>query len=239
MPKINWNTIVDFIRLIEPLLLVIIPLVYGFFFKLRHKFKDKKKKLTDEERKKNEQIFSDWRHEESINVTNKLNNMCNYYADIAHVNVSYIQLENGTIATSKLCNMFFSCIAEDSRFSQMQKLKDKIQRVPFVRMSEWFNSVSNSSHKVVYLLNDKKEIDSVFHDTGINCMVSSLVRDPKGLVIGICNFMLSEEYNVCELDEKELVNQMIKFTSSIETIFFNYNMSMKQKAEELKITINF
>lgn len=182
MPKISWNTIIDFIKLIEPLLLVIIPLVYGFFFKLRHKFKEKKKKLTNEERKKNEQIFSDWRHEESINVTNKLNNMCNYYADIAHVNASYIQLENGTIATSKLCNMFFSCIAEDNRFSQMQKLKDKIQRVPFVRMSEWFNSVSNSSHKVVYLLNNNnnKEIDSVFHDTGINCMVSSLVRDPKG-----------------------------------------------------------
>ena len=51
--------------------------------------------------------------------------------------------------------------------------------------------------------------------------------------MGVCNFVYSAEQNKDELDEVNA--QMIKFVSSVETIFLDFNLSLKQKKEKLGI----
>lgn len=231
--NVMWDKITEFIKLIEPLILVIIPLLFGIWIKLKTKIEKEKVKIHTQISSKAKEELSDWRHSESIKVINKLKEVCNYHCDLSHVHASYIQLENGTLATSKLCNMFFSCVAEDNRYSDLKRQTDIIQRIPFIRLSNWFNKVYESEYQVVYLVNSK-DIDSLLYDNiGVKCMVSSLVRDTKGLVIGVCNFVYSAEQNKDELDEVNA--QMIKFVSSVETIFLDFNLSLKQKKEKLGI----
>lgn len=226
-----WDGLVAFIKAIEPLILVVIPVIWGILLKLKTKVNKETLKVKIEIENKNKQKLLDWRHEESIRVITKLKEVCNYHCDLSHIHTSYIQLENGTIATSKLCNMFFSCIAEDNRYSNLNKLIKIVQRVPFIRLSSWFNKLYSSSHQVVYIT-EREDIDDVLYDdVGVRCVLSSLVRDPNGLIIGACNFVFSEEQNVDDLDEYN--TQMIKFVSSVETIFLDYNINLKNKAKEL------
>lgn len=227
-----WQKITDFIKLIEPLILVIIPLLFGIWIKLKTKIIAEKDKITKEISGKAKQQLSDWRHKESIKVIKELKEVCNYHRDLAgSVHTSYIQLENGTIATSKICNMFFSCIAEDTRYSKIPKATDYIQRIPFTRMSSWFNKVYDSEYQVVYLTK-QEDIDDIFYNTvGIKCMVSSLVRDAKGYVIGICNFMFADGQEIDDLIDCN--TQMLKFVSSVETIFLDFNFELENKKKEL------
>lgn len=225
-----WDKIVEFIKLVEPLILVVVPLCFGIYLKVKVKCIEKKQEVNKQVNGKHKQELIDWKHKESINVINRLKEVCNYHCDLGHVHASYIQLENGTIATSKICNMFFSCIAEDNRYSNIKKSINTIQRIPFTRMSNWFNKIYNSDHQVVYLTK-REDIDDIFTDLGIHCLVSSLVKDQNGLVIGICNFILSDEKEIEELVDCN--SQMIKFVSSIETVFLDFNLSLKAKSKKL------
>lgn len=228
-----WDNVVNFIKLIEPLIVVIIPLCFGIYLKIKLKCIEKKQEVLKKVNSKKKQELLDWRHKESINVINKLKEVCNYHCDIGHVHTSYIQLENGTIATSKLCNMFFSCVAEDNRYSDLRKMIDSIQRIPYTRMSNWFNKIYNSEYQVVYLI-DKRDIDDIFTENiGIRCMISSLVKDSKGLVIGVCNFVYSDEQDIEDLNESNA--QMLKFVSSVETIFLDFNLELETKKKELHL----
>ena len=228
-----WDKVIEFLKDIETIILYVIPLAMALWFKIKTSVIENKLKLNTKDIGKRKQQLLEYKHSESIEVISKLKEVCNYHCDLSHVHASYIQLENGTIATSKLCNMFFSCIAEDSRYSNLPKLTEHIQRIPFVRLSNWFNKVYTSEHQVVYVI-DSKDIDAIFQDTiKIKCMVSGLVKNPKGVVIGVCNFMFSEEQEKENLDN--FVTQMTKFVSSVETIFLDYNVNIKNKAKDLKI----
>ena len=226
-----WDKLINFIELIEPLILVVIPLIFSIWIKLKLKLIETGKKAKQGINNKAKQELLDWRHAESIKIVNKLKEVCNYHTDLGHVHSSYIQLENGTIATSKICNMFFSCIAEDNRYSNIQKSIDIIQRIPFTRMSNWFNKIYDSEYQVVYLTK-KEDIDDIFYDKiGIKCIVSSLVKDSNGLIIGICNFLFSDEQQVNDLIDCD--TQMLKFVSSVETIFLDFNINLQAKKKEL------
>lgn len=233
MINYDWDKIINFIKLIEPLILVLIPLVFSICLKLKTKLILEKGNTIKLLNTKAKQELLDWRHTESINVVNKLKNVCNYHTDIGKVHSSYIQLENGTIATSKICNMFFSCISEDNRYSNIRKSIDIIQRVPFTRMSNWFNKVYNSEYSIVYLTK-KEDIDDIFYDEiGIKCLMSSLVKDSNGLVIGVCNFIFDVPQDNEMLEKYQA--QMIKFVSGVQTVFLNFNLELQRKIKELKL----
>lgn len=227
-----WDSLVNLIKSIEPLFLVVIPCIFGFYLKLKNKLTTKKREIEKEENSKNNKQLADWRHEESIRIINRLKESCNYHCDLDYVHTSFLQLENGTLATSQICNMFFSCVAEDNRYSEMRKLTEYIQRVPFTRMSKWFNIINDSKEKVIYITN-LKDIDDIFLTAGVKCMVSGLVHDTDGLVIGVCNFMFSEEHTEEELYEYE--QKMISFISSIETIFLGFNVNLKYTKKKLNL----
>lgn len=228
-----WDNIVNFIEMIEPLFLVVIPLCFSIWLKLKVKLMEEKSKIIKEEEEVSKQAFVNWRHEESIKIVTKLKELCNYYCDTSHAYTAYIQLENGTLATSNLCNMFFSCIAEDNRYSKSEKLINNIQRVPFTQMADWFNKITNSEHKIVYL-SDQKDIDEVFFiESNVRSMLATLVRNTKGIIIGVCIFYFTEEKTNEELDN--LKDDLLSFSSGVETLFFTYDLNTKEKRKELKI----
>lgn len=227
-----WDKIIEIVKLFEPLLLVLIPLLFGMYYKLKLKIDEEKSKVKKKATARQKQEFSDWRHEESIKIVNKLREICNYHCDMWHVNTSFVQLENGTIATSKLCNMFFSCNAEDDRYSMLPKLTEKIQRIPFIRMSKWFNKVYQAPEDVVYL--KAEELDDINEQLKIKYCVSGPVRDAKNLIIGICNFTYTEELTT-EEEMQDARAHMHKFVAAIETIFLEYNVNLEQKREELHL----
>ena len=117
-----WEDIHKFITEIEPLLLIIIPAIFATGIKINNKIKEKREELEKENDVKNREKFLEWEHKESMLTIDRVKTVCNYYRDIGNMDlVNYIQFENGTSATSKLCNMFLSCLAEDDRFGSIPK----------------------------------------------------------------------------------------------------------------------
>lgn len=228
-----WNEIIDFIKFIEPLIMVVIPFIFGIWIKLKFKLVDEKNKINNQNKEKNKKKFSDWHHEESIRVLNKLKESCNYYCDLNFVHTSFLQLENGTLATSQICNMFFSCVAEDNRYSDIKKLLNTVQRIPFTRLSNWFNSINDNEDesKVVYL--KEHQLDDIFLELGIRSMISGLVHDADGFIIGVCNFMFSDDISEDEIESYK--QKMINFVTSIETIFLGFRVNLKYTKEKLGI----
>lgn len=239
-----WDKLIEFIDKIEPLLLIIIPTCFGIYLKVKSKIAEKEKQINNEIFVKNKEKFSDWEHNESIKVINRIKNLCNYFKDIGHMDlVNYVQFENGTLATSKLCNMFLSCLAEDSRFSTIPKMIPNFQRIPYSRMSSWINNITyeteNTSNFLIVSDKNKKFNEDCLDDIIINnekikSFVSCPVRDPKGILIGICSFYYAETDFAGRTDEqcREL---MSKFVSSVESVLIEYNIMRDNKKAELHL----
>lgn len=237
-----WEDVKEFINDIEPLLIVVIPTCFGIYLKLKNKLAEKEKQVNHELITKNKEKLLDWEHTESIKVINRIKNLCNYFKDIGHMDlVNYVQFENGTTATSRLCNMFLSCLAEDSRFSVIPKMISSFQRIPYGRMSTWINNIMNEETENTtfhsYIVKNKEEFEDDYSDTiigsdKVKSFISSSVKDPNGMIIGICSFYYAE--NEWSGRSKEQCEElMMKFVSSIESIFIEYNVARVNKQKEL------
>ena len=237
-----WEDIHKFITEIEPLLLVIVPACFVTYMKIRDKLKEKKKELKEENDAKNKEKFLEWEHTESMLTIDKIKTVCNYYRDIGHMDlVSYIQFENGTAATSKLCNMFLSCLAEDSRFGNIPKMLPSVQRIPYGRLSTWINNVLSSPDEI-YKVNSRSEFTEDYSSfiagsEEVKSFISGSVRDANGVLIGICTFFFSTE-NCCG-DNYEAIERCMttfkSFVTSVETIFLSYNTARNKKKKELNL----
>lgn len=227
------NQIIDLLRAVEPLVVTAIPIVFGIWLKTKTKILEKKLEYSQEIAKKKEGELTKWRHDESLKIASKLKEVCNYYCDTCHVHTAYIQFENGTLATSKLSNMFFSCAAEDNRYSTMPKLVQLLQRVPYVQMQDWYEHISNSEYNIVYIY-DKQYIDELFYNqVGVRSMLAGLVKNSSGTIVGVGIFIFDEVKTKEELNTYN--TSMEKFISSLETIFLSYGINVKNKRKELNM----
>ena len=121
---------------IGPLLYVVVPAAFGIYFNLKDKVRAKEKEVKETNKAKAKQAYKVWEHEESQAVIRKIKELCNVYKDKSNAGLAqYIQLENGTMATSKICNMFVSCLAEDDRYGKIPKLSSKLQRLPYSKVT--------------------------------------------------------------------------------------------------------
>ena len=232
-----WDEIKNILSQIEPILLIIIPTIFAIYLKIRDKCLQKKQEHDKENIAKNKEKFSVWKHIESMNVIENIKTICNYYKDIGHASlVNYIQLENGTIATSKLCNMFLSCLAEDTRFGSIPKMMPNIQRIPYTRMSSWVNDVRKDNiHKIPTMKDFKEDYSFVTGDPYIKSCMSIAVSNGNGIFIGMCTFFFDEE-NYCGMTDAECEELLEKFKTSIETVFINYNKNRLDKLKSLNLT---
>lgn len=238
-----WEQIQKIIQMIEPLLIVVIPTCFGIYLKVKNKVHEKSVKIEKEFEVKNREKFIDWEHSESMVIIDKIKAICNYYRDIGHMDlVNYIQFENGTMATSKLCNMFLSCLAEDNRYGKIPKFISTLQRIPYSRLSTWTNNVINSEKGIYRVNNREKDFDEDYSEFIIGSenaksFISGAVKDQNGVLIGICSFFFAEEDccgTECENIER-CITTLQQFITSVETIFLEYNIARENKKKELNI----
>lgn len=238
-----WDKISEFIKLIEPILLIGIPTCFGIWLKLKNKIDEKEKEIKEQNEAKNKELFLEWEHKESMAIINKVKAICNYYRDIGHMDlVNYIQFENGTVATSKLCNMFLSCLAEDSRYGVIPKFISSLQRIPYSRLSTWTNNVINAENGIYRVNNREKDFDEDYSDfvigsENVKSFISGAVKDHNGSLIGICSFFFAKENCCGDNDEsrEKCLQTLQHFVISVETIFLEYNLARKNKKKELNI----
>lgn len=237
-----WDDVKHIINELEPLLLVIIPTCFGVYLKLKNKINAKKDEIERLDADKNKKEMKNWEHVESMNVIRDIKTICNYYKDIGHMDsVIYLQLENGTVATSRLSNMFITCLTEDSRASKIPKVSSSIQRVPYSRLIEL---VADAYNKIIVNCDFKSKdkscskhreiMDVVPSFESVSSYIIAPVRNMQGYLIGYCLFLYANPMSNGE-DEKEHTDLMNKFVASVEAVFLRYNKARDKKKKELKV----
>ena len=238
------NDISELIKQIGQLLYIIVPLIVSIYITLRDKIKAKEKEIKDTNKAKAKQEYKVWEHEESQAVIRKIKDLCNIYKDKSNAGLAqYLQLENGTMATSKICNMFISCLAEDDRYGKIPKLSGKIQRIPYSRVTGWINKIvaSKGSSKDYVLTPDTSKADysmaEIVDAPEIKSCIVAPVYDPNEILLGMCVFYYNEnDFNGHEEAETILVN---KFRTGVESVLLEYHMNRKSKKISLGLDGDF
>lgn len=233
----------DLINLLDkigPLFYVIIPTAFGIYLNVRDRLIAKKSEVLKANLEKSKEKYSIWEHEESQWVIKKIKDMCDYYKDKGHMDlVEYIQLENGTASLSNLCNMFVSCLAEDSRYGNLPKLITKLQRVPYSRVACWIDHVrklDNDNYNTAWYVEDTSITDcpirEIIETDLVKSTMSVPIYNPNERLLGMCVFYYSEKsFNGRSLSSQvDLIN---RFRTGIETIFINYEIARNAKMKEL------
>ncbi len=227
--------ILEFLDKIEPLLLVVIPTIFGIWLKLKSEINKKKKDITEKEIQNAKEKYDMWQHEESRRIITKIKELCNVYRDKSDADsVMYFQLENGTIATSKLCNMFITCLAEDERYGEIQKRLSKLQRIPYSQLADWVTEVQS---KILLYDNAIELPEGSVKDTllgNLGSHIAAPVFDYDGYLIGMCAFNF-KDINYNNASKESQVKLIEQFEASVETIFISYHIARKEKKRELGI----
>ena len=239
----------EFIKLIQdwaPVIYTLATIGIGAFIKLHDAAVKKRKEIDAENEAKNKESYQIWKHEESTRVITRIKDLCNYYKDKGHMDsVSYVQLENGTVAASKLCNMFVSCLAEDDRFSNLPKYMDQFQRIPYSKVSFWADSIAALSFETTGqniimtpnsdALEQNAAIRNIIDFDGIKSSIVSPVYDPNGTLIGAGVF-LYHKLNFNDMSPEEQKTLMLNFKTALESVFLEYYLARIDKQKEYKIT---
>ena len=218
----------QFLTQVEPALLVIIPTLYGIYLKIRSRVNE----LNDANTEKNQLQYDAWRHEQSRMTIFKIKEQCNVYKDRSGAeHVFFLQLENGTVATAKIFNMYLTCLAEDNRYSDSPKIQLNLQRIPYSQLAEW----CAESQKKIYVT-DMQEHQTNWPQAivpnDIKTIISTGVRDKDGFVIGFAVFM-SRDSSAGNITQTKPIELMKEFKTAIETIFLSFNVECKDKQAEL------
>lgn len=229
---------------IAPLLYVIVPTIFGIYLNLKDKVKAERDKKRAFDIEKAKELYNIWEHEESQRVIKKIKDLCDFYKDKGHMDrVQYIQLENGTIATSSLCNMFISCLAEDNRYGALPHFISKLQRVPYSRVSCLIDKVRkldlqafNTALCIPNSDDEQCNLREVLETDVIKSSVTVPIYNPNEILLGACIFYYSKpNYNCQDVnDEITLIN---RFRSSIQSIFLEYYNARREKKEELGLLV--
>lgn len=236
------DEILEILDKIEPLILVLLPALLGLWLKISTKLKEENETFKKAERKKAMGKYGVWEHEESKRVIIKVKELCRVYKDRSTADdVMYIQIENGTVASSRLCNMFFTCLAEDDRYSEIPKKIRKLQRIPYSQLADWAEEVSK--HEI--LIQEVDKIDYHIDDEFFNNVESQMARpvfDKNGYLIGVVIFNYSkkfynstsgEEDSKNTYDQSELLKQ---FQSAVESVFITYHVAQADFKRQLGLS---
>lgn len=232
----------QFLDKVAPLLYIVIPAAAGIWYKLKTKVKAKEDEVNKANQTKAKELYDVWEHEESKNVITKIKNFCNLYKDKGAVDlVSYLQFENGTMATSKIQNMFLTCLAEDDRYGRAPKLIKSMQRMPYSECSVWLEKLKETlaeGHETLQC-SDVKDADynrTVLETANgkVRSAIIAPVFDPNEIMLGICVFLYHDaNYNNSPIEHE--TEQVLKFKGSVENTLFVYHQSRAKKKQQLGV----
>lgn len=219
---------------LEPLILVVIPTLFGIWIKTANKVKEKNETYKKAVKKKSLEKYDMWEHEESRRVIAKIKELCRVYKDRSKADeVMYIQLENGTVATSRLCNMFLTCLAEDDRYSTIPKKIRKLQRVPYSQLSEWVEEVTTHECVISDVQGEHMRVEEPFFDD-VGSHLSETVHDKDGYLIGVVVFNYSQkDFN--EAEKEKQIDFLRQFQASVESVFISYHVSRQDMKKQLHL----
>lgn len=227
----------DILGVVEIIAVTVVPAVYVIVYNIHKKITSKREEMESLDKSKRVELFTNWEYDESMQVTSRVRSICNYYKDQGEVDlVSFFQIENGTVARSKLSNMFVTCLAEDGRFGAIPKHLHLLQRVPYSQVASWIEKV----RKDILAINDHENIENryikdITFDKGAKSSISERVKDNEGWLMGICTFEYSgTNYNGQDEASQKLL--MSKFSASVTSTFINYHLLRECKLRELKLT---
>lgn len=222
---------------IEPLILVVIPTLFGIWIKTANKIKEKNDTYKRSVRKKALEKYDMWEHEESRRVIAKIKELCRVYKDRSKADeVMYLQLENGTVATSRLCNMFITCLAEDDRYSVIPKKIRKLQRVSYSQLSEWVEEVTTHECIIPDIQAEELHVEEPFFED-VGSHLSETVHDKDGYLIGMVVFNYFSRY-FNEADEENQIDFLRQFQASIESVFISYHVARMDMKKQLHLDEN-
>lgn len=234
------ETILAILDKLEPLLYAVVPVIFGIYLNLRDKLKEKERTVRAANIEKNKELYSAWEHEESQKIIRKIKDLCDFYKDKGYMDrVQYLQLENGTVATSKLCNMFISCLAEDGRYGKIPHFISKLQRIPYSRVACWIDKIRDldcqSFNNAICIANSEEEecnIKTVLDTDAVKSSIVVPIYDPNEILLGVCVFYYAnKDYNNQDIDgEVVMIN---RFRSSIQSIFLEYHLARRDKKSKL------
>ena len=236
------DSLCELLDQIAPILYILIPAAAGIYYKVKTKVKKKEKEVSEAQQARAKELYDLWEHEESAQVISKIKNFCNLYKDKGNVDlVQYLQLENGTMAISKLQNMFLTCLAEDDRFGKVPKLIGKMQRMPYSECSTWLDSLTKCISEGNTTLGtpdlSKAEYNKATIE-GLGGKIGSVkiapVFDPNEILLGICVFYYHEKNYNNNKPESER-EQILRFKDSVENVLFVYHQSRANKKKELGV----
>lgn len=230
------DKILDIIDKLGGLFYVLVPAIYIAYHKVSTKIKGTIEAEKQKDISRNKNLYDIWEHEESKQVIYRIKNLCNLYKDRGHADlVQYLQLENGTMATSKIQNMFVTCLAEDDRFGSIPKMIRKLQRLPYSETVCWLSKLSDN--QVVLKTPDLSKTDfsrTYVEDLKtVKSVMASPVYDPNEILLGVCLFYYHDKnFNNQEESEADFLH---KFSSSVESILLEYHQHRNDKKKQLKL----
>ena len=232
----------EFTKLLDDfksILFVILPALVAVFYEVRDRFRKEKGERIKKNHAKALEIYDKWEHEESKAVIDNIKKFCNYYKDRGHADlVQYLQLENGTMATSKIQNMFMTCLAEDDRLGTIPKMIKLLQRLPYSETTCWVNKVLEVTSEGNTILRTPDLSKADYNRTSVEGVQGNIgsvmvapVFDPGNILLGICVFMYQQK-NYNNQEEIE-VKHMKEFVTSVESVIVMYHTARTDKKREL------
>lgn len=234
------DKILEILGKLDTILCVVVPTAAVVYFNVKNKVRDAQIKDEEKRVRQAEKKYDEWEHEESRIVISRIKNLCNLFKDKGHADlVQYLQLENGTIATSKIQNMFVTCLAEDDRSGSIQKMIKRLQRIPYSETVCWLDKLTKLDSTTDACLctpdiNDIEHAKARIEDiTGIGSVMVAPVYRPDELLLGICVFYYHEtKYNGMYKTEHQFLT---KFKSAVESVILDYHVHREEKKRELKL----
>lgn len=237
------NYICDVLHIVSEFIVTVIPIIAVIWYKSKKKYDDKMRELKKHDYDKAQQELLHFSHTKSIWSMKNLEEICNMYVDKSHTDrIMYLQLENGTTADSKLQNMFITCMAESTRYSELPKRMDKIQRLPLQSIVSYIEKV-NQEGTVEMLAEDiNTDIDmkakNVLFSQNISAWRIKVVRNKSGYIIGYVVFEYlfdssSKNGNIEFRDDEEPSSFIDQCQAAIESELLRYNNQIESKRKEL------
>lgn len=235
------DNIRQFLELLGEAILVLVPIAAVIYYKVVKAWKEKKASLKLKDREVAEQELLNYSHTESMTSMENLRGICNLFFDRTHADrVAYYQLENGTMADSKLQNMFISCMAESDRYSTLPARVSHVQRCPVQSVVSHIEAVNKAAF-IEYV----KDFDGYNHlDPRVKDILYArdasairivTVHNTAGYITGYVIFeYLFDELGIDGFKADECPNSLIReCAAAVESELLRYTTLVATKKSEL------
>lgn len=225
------------------IILVLLPFVATICYRIWKKWKSEWSNLKKEDNEKAHQELIHFSHEKSMLSMSNLVEICNLYVDRSHADrILYLQLENGTMADSKLQNMFITCIAESDRYSILPKRMNKIQRLPLQSIVSYTEKINQSGMLEMLasdvVSNTDLQAKNLLFPQSISAWRIKVIHNRSGYIIGYVVFEYlfddSCKNGNAEFEQDESHSSLIdQCQAAIEAELIRYNNQIEFKRREL------